>query len=133
MTTFTFSFWYNVPVKTFKNKKRSYEKKTKNNLTAFFAVVLPLFAIALWAFIFSINSYNQTRNYRENEITVVINSFADSLSYWCIANFTAEFEENPANINFVKKSALLIIMKIPSSRISRINLFNVIHPIIHEL
>ena len=103
MTTFTFSFWYNVPVETFKNKKRSFEKKAKNNLASFFAVVLPLFAIALWALVFSINNYNQTSNYRENEIAVVMDSFADSLSYWCITNFTAELEKNPANIKFVKK------------------------------
>ncbi len=86
----------------FKNKKRSYERKTGNKIFLVFAVV-PLFALSLWALAISVNNYNKTSVYRKTETQAALNSFSDSFSIWCKTYLATHFEKFGAKIPFIKK------------------------------
>jgi len=87
-----------------KNKKRSYEKKSGNKTFLFFLLIIPLFALALWVLVISINSYNKTSVYRETETQNALNSFSDSLSAWCKTTLAQKFKDSAVpNLDFIKK------------------------------
>jgi len=87
----------------FKNKKRSYERKTGKKILFFFVLLVPLFAFSLWALALSVNSYNKTHIYRKTQTQNTLNSFSDSISTWCKTNLSTHFEKFGAKIPFIKK------------------------------
>ena len=87
----------------YKNNKRSYERKTGKKSLLFLILIIPLFALALWALVLSINSYNKAGFYRKTETQNALTSFADSLSSWCKTSLASNFIHSAETIDCVKK------------------------------
>jgi len=118
--------------KIFKNKKRSYERKTRNKTFLVF-VIAPLFAFSLWALVSSVNNFNKTSIYRKAETQTDLNSFADSFSNWCKTYLATHFDKSATKIPFIKKLLLVILTAPRYFQIILLNLNNVKLLLMQEL